>query len=62
MYNEARLHLALGYCSPNESEAEERFEEILKAYPKYGKNEKTPLRYIGYHGEIHALMKTAALG
>ncbi len=41
----------------SEKEAEERFEEILKTYPEYGKNEKTLNRYIGYHREIQELMK-----
>lgn len=41
----------------DELEAEERFEEILKEYPKYGKNEKTMKRYFGYHQEIQRLMK-----
>lgn len=41
----------------NESEAETRFEEILRTYPKYGKNEKTLNRYLGYHREIQGLMK-----
>jgi uncharacterized protein len=41
----------------SEIEAEERFEEILKTYPKYGKNEKTLNRYLGYHREIQGLMK-----
>ncbi|MBI5025523.1 MAG: HDIG domain-containing protein [Nitrospirae bacterium] len=40
-----------------ELEAEERFEEILREYPKYGKNEKTLNRYIGYHKEIQGLIK-----
>lgn len=40
----------------SEQEAEERFEEILKTYPKYGKNEKTLQRYLGYHSEIQGLM------
>lgn len=40
----------------SEEEAEERFEEILKTYPKYGKNEKTLARYLGYHREIQGLM------
>jgi uncharacterized protein len=40
----------------NESEAETRFEEILRTYPKYGKNEKTLIRYLGYHREIQGLM------
>ncbi|GAB4407640.1 MAG: hypothetical protein OHK0032_03010 [Thermodesulfovibrionales bacterium] len=39
----------------SEGEAEERFEEILKTYPKYGKNEKTTERYISYHREIRSL-------
>jgi uncharacterized protein len=42
---------------PDEREAERRFEEILKTYPKYGKNEKTLQRYLGYHREIQGLMK-----
>jgi len=41
----------------SEMEAEERFEEILKTYPQYGKNEKTLDRYIGYHREIKGLMR-----
>ena len=40
----------------DESEAEIRFDEILKAYPKYGKNEVTLKRYLGYHREIQGLM------
>jgi uncharacterized protein len=43
----------------SEQEAEERFERILRAYPKYGKNEVTFNRYIGYHREIQGLMKKA---
>lgn len=41
----------------SEREAEERFEEILRTYPKYGKNEITLNRYLGYHREIQGLMK-----
>lgn len=41
----------------DESEAEKRFEEILRTYPKYGKNEKTLNRYLSYHREIQGLMK-----
>lgn len=41
----------------SEMEAEGRFEEILRQYPKYGKNEKTLNRYLGYHEEIQKLMK-----
>jgi len=36
----------------DEKEAEERFEEILKTIPKYGKNELTLQRYLRYHQEI----------
>ena len=39
-----------------EKEAEERFEEILRRFPKYGKNDKTLARYLGYHQEIEGLM------
>ncbi|OGW39468.1 MAG: hypothetical protein A2010_12105 [Nitrospirae bacterium GWD2_57_9] len=41
----------------SEAEAEERFEEILRTYTKYGKNETTLNRYFGYHREIQGLMK-----
>jgi uncharacterized protein len=40
----------------SERDAEARFEEILRAYPKYGKNEITLNRYLGYHREIQKLM------
>ena len=41
----------------DETQAEQRFEEILKEYPKYGKNFKTLQRYLGYHQEIQGLIK-----
>jgi uncharacterized protein len=41
----------------SEQEAEDRFEEILRTYPKYGKNEITLNRYLGYHREIQGLIK-----
>ena len=41
----------------SESEAETRFEDILKTYPKYGKSVKTLMRYLGYHLENQGLMK-----
>lgn len=41
----------------DEAEAEERFEKILREYPKYGKNEITLNRYLGYHREIQGLVK-----
>lgn len=40
-------------------EAEARFEEILRTYPKYGKNEITMNRYLGYHREIQGLISQA---
>jgi uncharacterized protein len=43
----------------DELEAEERFEAILKQYPKYGKNFKTLQRYLGYHQEIQGLIRKA---
>jgi uncharacterized protein len=43
----------------DELEAEQRFEAILKEYPKYGKNSKTLQRYLGYHQEIQGLIKKA---
>jgi len=44
----------------NEREAEERFEEILKTIPKYGKNEPTLKRYLRYHAEIQGLIRAHA--
>jgi len=41
----------------SDQEAEERFEEILRTYPKYGKNAVTLERYLGYHREIQGLMQ-----
>lgn len=41
----------------SERDAEERFEEILRAYPRYGKNQVTLDRYLGYHREIQGLMQ-----
>ena len=39
----------------DEREAEARFEEILRTTPRYGKNDKTLERYLGYHREIQGL-------
>ena len=44
----------------SETEAETQFEEILRDFPKYGKNEITLKRYIGYHREIQGLMRKRA--
>jgi uncharacterized protein len=41
----------------SELEAEERFEEILRTIPKYGKNDQTLERYLTYHQEIQRLMQ-----
>jgi uncharacterized protein len=41
----------------DEFEAEKGFEQILKEYPKYGKNFKTLQRYLGYHREIQELIR-----
>jgi uncharacterized protein len=43
-----------------ELEAERRFMEILKDYPKYGKNPKTLERYLGYHQEIQGFISEEA--
>ena len=40
----------------DEHEAERRLEEILRQYPKYGKNDITLKRYLGYHAEIQSLI------
>jgi uncharacterized protein len=39
----------------DERQAEERFEEILRGIPKYGKNDRTLQRYLNYHKEIQGL-------
>lgn len=43
----------------DEQEAEDRFEEILRTIPKYGKNDKTLIRYLDYHQEIQGLMTSS---
>lgn len=43
----------------DEAESESRFEEILRTYPKYGKNQITLERYLGYHAEIQGLIQKA---
>ncbi len=42
----------------DEKEAEDRFEEILKTIPKYGKNALTLDRYLIYHAEIQGLINS----
>lgn len=44
----------------DEIEAERRFEAILREYPRYGKNDITLERYLGYHAEIQGLMEELA--
>lgn len=46
----------------DEKEAEVRFEEILRTIPKYGKNDKTLKRYLGYHEEIQRLSAQSSAG
>jgi len=47
-----------GIVSINEEkEAEERFEEILRTIPQYGKTDKTLGRYLNYHQEIQNLLQ-----
>lgn len=41
----------------SDAEAEDRFEEILKAYPALNKGDKPLARHLKYHQEIQALMK-----
>ena len=41
----------------SERDAEQRFEEILRTVPKYGKNKVTLKRYLEYHREIQTLMR-----
>lgn len=41
----------------DELAAETRFEDILRSEPKYGKNEITLQRYLGYHAEIQRLIR-----
>jgi uncharacterized protein len=45
----------------DDREAEERFEEILRAIVRYGKNAPTLERYLGYHREIQELIKARSL-
>jgi uncharacterized protein len=45
----------------DELEAERRFDDILRDYPRYGKTAATLNRYLGYHEEIQGLMNGAAV-
>jgi uncharacterized protein len=44
----------------SDAEAEDRFAEILKAYPALNKGEKPLARHLKYHEEIQSLMKGKA--
>ena len=44
-----------------EPEAEERFEEILSTNVRYGKNQSTLNRYLGYHREIQEFIRKGEL-
>ena len=44
----------------DDKEAEEDFENLLVKHPKYGKNNITRERYIGYHREIQKLARNAS--
>lgn len=44
----------------SDAEAEERFADILRAYPALSKGEKPLLRHLKYHEEIQGLMKGKA--
>jgi|GEM_PF-217171 len=44
----------------NDAEAEDRFAEILKAYPALNKGDKPLARHLKYHEEIQGLMKGKA--
>ena len=49
-----------GYISlRDDHQAEEDFEHLLVRHPKYGKNDITRERYIGYHREIQGLIRNA---
>ncbi|MHB8879884.1 MAG: universal stress protein [Thermodesulfovibrionales bacterium] len=52
--------IADGYINlRDDREAEEDFENLLVKHPKYGKNNITRERYIGYHREIQNLIQNA---
>ncbi len=42
-----------------DEEAEQRFEDILTTIIRYGKNDISLQRYLGYHREIQALIGNA---
>jgi uncharacterized protein len=56
IYADRLVDIITGGVVKTEEEAEQRFEEILTTNIKYGKNDITLKRYLGYHREIQALM------
>jgi len=56
IYADRLVDIIMDGVAKTEEEAELRFEEILTTNIKYGKNDITLKRYLGYHREIQALM------
>ena len=56
IYADRLVDIIMDGVAKTEEEAEQRFEEILTTNIKYGKNDNTLKRYLGYHREIQALM------
>ena len=57
IYADRLVDIIMGGVVKTEPEAEERFEEIMSTNTRYGKNETTLQRYLGYHREIQGLIK-----
>ena len=57
IYADRMVDIIMDGVVEKEEDAEKRFEEILSTNTKYGKNEKTLKRYLGYHNEIQGLMR-----
>ncbi len=56
IYADRLVDIITDGVAKTEEEAEQRFEEILTTNIKYGKNDITRKRYLGYHREIQTLM------
>ena len=59
VYADRLVDIIMDGVAKTEEEAEQRFEEILTNNIRYGKNDITLKRYLGYHREIQALMGIA---
>jgi len=57
IYADRLVDIIMDGMVKTEPEAEERFEEILSTNTRYGKNETTLQRYLGYHREIQGLIR-----